>query len=687
MLSAGRNMMKNRLFAMKAASLVTVMAVATAASTAHCANIGPGWPYRRPLYVNLARSSAPGSAMAWATIYTNKARLPDGADLRVTTAGGRLEPMRILRISPKDSEVRIAFDAPVAGKYWVWWGNPSPGAKPPALKITRGVLMQIYQGRGPVIQTRRMLRQGFKNSPLIGSYFIPSIFQRYNPMGPVNNDLIRYRGMLHIVRPGRYVMAFDVDGAGYVDIDGRPVLQKRGLGWMQGNVRFKRAINLTRGWHRVEVGQYHRWGPSGVALDWRYPGERYYSPVPVTAFAPIAAARAGALRKTAGGYAADFSISPQAQIFVPASHYFQRYTFSALVPASFSPSVHWRFSDGQKADGLQVNHVFLTPGLYTISMRVHQAGQNFRTSMRIRVKSELYSLFPFPPADPAVLTANILNSYSLGGLSVEQLYRGVEFFHRYNTYHGLTRWAMAWAAAKDYQNSAQVAKGAGLIARGLMARNQFAQAAKVYYLVSQKKVSPQVQAMALQRYAVITCDHSNAAAAVLSKLQAWYQQHAGANPAVKRRICAALAYAAIGAGNGKLAKKFVQASGGPGMAYSAAEIRQGVLARNVESYIESNHLRTARRLLNEWDTDFPQAVLKGYTRLLRMKLLRHSGHPMATVRMAIAYVNAEPKSFYAAQILYEAKQTADNAGHRNQGLLIFAKLKQNYPESPYAYKK
>ncbi len=650
-------------------------------------DIGPGWPYRRPLYVNFARSSAPGSAMAWAEFYTNKARLPNGADLRATSADGRLLPMRIMRISPSDSLVRIAFDAPAAGRYWVWWGNPSPGVAGPALKITRGVLMQIYtRGRGAV-RTRQEMRRAFKNHNPIGAYFISSIFQRYNPMGPMNNDLIRYSGELHIVQPGQYVFAFDVDGAGYVDMDGHEFLEKRGLGWMQGRVRFKRSIRLNAGWHRVVVGQFHRWGASGVALDWRYPGVKYFSPVPPAAFAPIATARAGALRKTAGGYAADFSIRPQAQIFVPASHYFQRYSFSALVPASFSPSVTWRFSDGQRASGLQVNHIFMTPGIYRVAMRVNQAGHSFRTSLRFVVKSEMYALFPFPPADPPVLVANILNTYRTDRLDAAQLYRGIEFFHRYNTYHGLSRWGLAWAQSKDPQNAKQVKKAAGLIARGLVAKNNFVQAATIYRLVAQKRISVLAQSRALQHYAVLMCDHTDSANKVLAVLQAWRSGHHHLPAAEKRLISVALAYAAVGTGNGKLAASYIAASGGSAMAYSAAEIRQGVLARNVESYIQSNHLRTARQLLNEWDADFPQAVIKGYTRLLRMKLLRHAGHPMATVRMAMQFVAAEPKSFYAARLLYEARLAANNAGHRNRALLIFAKLKQNYPESPYAYKK
>ena len=668
-------------------SALLLFAILHAWNNARGRDIGPGWPYRRPLYVNFARSSAPGKAMAWAEFYTNKARLPDGADLRVTSADGRLLPMRILRISPTDSQVRLTFDAPAAGRYWVWWGNPSPGAAGPAMQISRGVLMQIYsRGRGAA-RTRREMRHLFKNQKPIGSYFISSIFQRYNPMGPVNNDLIRYSGELHIVQPGRYVFAFDVDGAGYFDLDGNNLLEKRSLGWMQGRVRFKKSIRLKAGWHRVVVGQFHRWGATGVALDWRYPGVKYFSPVPPAAFAPIATARAGALRKTAGGYAADFSIRPQAQIFVPASHYFQRYSFSALVPASFSPSVTWRFSDGQRADGLQVNHVFMTPGIYRVAMRVNQAGHSFHTSMRFAVKSEMYALFPFPPADPPVLVANILNTYHTGGLNAEQLYRGVEFFHRYNTYHGLSRWGLAWARSKDPQSAQQVTKAAGLIARGLVAKNNFVQAANIYWLAAKKRISALAQCHALQQYAVLMCNHTDFAAKVLAKLQAWRSGHHQLPTAQKRLISVALAYAAVGTGNGKLASSYIAASGGSAMAYSAAEIRQGVLARNVESYIQSNHLRTARHLLDEWDADFPQAVVKGYTRLLRMKLLRHAGHPMATVRMAMQFVAAEPKSFYAARLLYEARTAANTAGHRNRALLIFAKLKQNYPESPYAYKQ
>ncbi len=672
-----------RLFVFLLVALAIILSGTRQIATAR--DIGPGWPYRRPLYVNLARSSAPGANMAWANFYTNNARLANGSDLRVTTTDGRVLPMRILRISSSDSQVRIAFDAPTAGRYWVWWGNPKPGTPSPQLKTSRGVMMQIYnRPRGP-LNNRRQLQAMFATHRPLDTFFIPSIFLRYNPMGPRNNDLIRYSGELHIMQPGRYVFAFDLDGAGYFDLDGKNMLTKLHPGWMRGRVRFKRAIPLKAGWHKVVVGQFHLWGASGAALDWRYPGVKYFSPVPPAAFAPIAIARAGALRKTAGGYAADFSVTPQAQIFVPTSHYFQRYTFSALVPASFAPSVTWRFSDGQQANGLQVNHIFMVPGVYRIAMTVNQDGHSFHTSMKLLVKSEMYALFPFPPADPPVLVANILNTYQPGKLNAEQLYRGIEFFHRYNTYHGLSDWGLAWAESQDPQNTHQVNKAADLIARGLMAKNEFVRAANIYYLVAQKKISSIAQANALQHYAVLLCDHTNSANDALTKLRSWRQSHHNLPLQAKRQINVALAYAAIGTGNGKLAAQYIKDSGGSSMAYSAGEIRQGVLARNVESYIQSNHLRTARQLLNQWDADFPQAVLKGYTRLLRMKLLARSGHPMAAARLAMQYVQAQPRSFYAAELLYKAYIAANTAGHRNRALLIMAKLKKSYPESPYAY--
>ena len=226
-----------------------------------------------------------------------------------------------------------------------------------------------------------------------------------------------------------------------------------------------------------------------------------------------------------------------------------------------------------------------------------------------------------------------------------------------------------------------------MLVRRDLEKGQFQQAGNIYLLASRKHIDAMTQAHLLLHYAVTACNYSGTAPQVLQSLQNWKADHAHLSKPAAHDIHTALAYAAIANGNGAAATKYVTQAGDlTDMAYSAQEIRQGVLARNVESYIDSHHYRTADHLLDQWELQFPRAIIKGYTRLLRVKLMMAQDHFLNAAQIAVQYVNSEPKSFYAAKLLYRASEAYKNAGKTNRRELLLARLKKDYPESPYAYK-
>jgi hypothetical protein len=669
-------------------SIVIIVAVlCTGATLCRAETLGPGWKYRRALRANLFPTSAPGRNLAWAQFYTNSSRLPDGRDLRVTTATGTILPMRLLRVSKQDDLVRLAFQEPAAGKYYVWWGNRHPGEAGPMLKIDRGIFLRVYPLVGGPRRTWRQMRQLFNRARPFTSMFVPEMFMGYDPTGWNRQDMMLYRAELHITSAGKYTFAFDVADVGFMNLNGKNILTKTRPGGMMGRVRFKRTIYLKPGWYPMTVGELHLWWLAGISVDWKPPGSAQYEPIPTAAFAPANQAAVGRLKKVGGGYAADFSIKPQSQLFVPPDNYLQRYTFAARVPATFAPRVTWAFSDGQTAAGLRVDHEFLAPGIYTITMTVREAGNTFTAKRRLLIRTELFSKFPYPPVDPAGVVADIIDNYNLKALSGKQLYRGIMFYHHYHNLRGLRAWGLAWAISTDAQNPISVVNTADMLVRHELEKGHFRQAGNIYLLASRKHIDAMTQAHLLLHYAVTACNYSGTAPEVLQSLQNWKADHGQLSKPAEHDINTALAYAAIANGNGAAAKKYVAAAGDvTAMPYSAQEIRQGVLARNVESYIDSHHYRTADHLLDQWELQFPRAIIKGYTRLLRVKLMAARRNFIQAARIAVQYVNSEPKSFYAAKLLYRASEAYQNAGKTNRAELLMARLKANYPESPYAYK-
>ena len=278
------------------------------------ATLGQGWPYHRMLTVEIPDNDAPGQNIAWAEFYTNQSRLPDGSDLRATTPEGVILPIYIMRISPDDDLVRLAFQALASGEYEVWWGNPNPGEAPPALHMDRGVFMQVFQFDRNAVgggwqQAQNVLLQDQSDE----SFFVPNIFNQFDPTGDYNRRMFLYQGQMHIAEEGTYTFAFEVSTMGYCNIDGQNILAKNRAGGMAGRARFSRQVELTPGWHQVEIGAIQTGGRPGAALDWIPPNEYRYSPVPPSAFAPVGHASVGVLMKTGADYTADFSITPQAQ--------------------------------------------------------------------------------------------------------------------------------------------------------------------------------------------------------------------------------------------------------------------------------------------------------------------------------------------------------------------------------------
>ncbi len=660
--------------------------LATAATCRGAGVLGPGWPYRRALMVAARPENAPGKSMAWASFYTNSKRLPNGSDLRITTAGGLVMPMKLLQISPNNDLVTVAFEAPSSGTYYACWGNPHPGAPPPPLKIDRGVYLRAYRfapgGNG---SPRGMLR-ALEHGQVAGRLIVPNIFLGYDPLGFARHAMFLYTGYLHIVRPGKYTFGFDVASKGFLDLDGDMLLTKRYPGGMWGRVRFHRTVRLRPGWHKLIVGQISYGNRMGVAVDWITPGRRQYQPVPPSAFAMAPQATPGRLTKIGDGYQADFNIQPEAQIFVPSDHYFQRWAFEVDVPASFAPAVKWKFSDGQTALGLRVDHDFLTPGNYTITAVIREGTHRFSATRRITVRTEMYSQFPYPPTDPAINVARLINGYQLDKLSGEQLYRGVRFFEHYSAYAGLTHWGIAWALSPDKQPDKQVLKMAVRLGRRLELKKQFTQAANLYLLVARKQISAWAKATLMAHYALTEGDFGKDSARALAVTSHWIRHQPGMPAAARRMAEVAECYAAIAAGNGPLATKLAQAATPPHINFKSAELRQGEWARDVESYIGSGHFDTARNLLNQWDCQFPLEMIRGFTRMERMKLMVAMGYPTVAAKMGMAFAAACPGSFYAAEILYRSAQNFKAGGHRTMAMLAMAKIKKAYPESPYAYK-
>ena len=118
--------------------------------------------------------------------------------------------------------------------------------------------------------------------------------------------------------------------------------------------------------------------------------------------------------------------------------------------------------------------------------------------------------------------------------------------------------------------------------------------------------------------------------------------------------------------------------------FNEAQIRQGVLARNVENAIRTKEFDAALKLLDAWELEYPAAMWEGFTRTLRVKLAVAEGRPAIAARMALAHAKANPGGFYAAELVYRAAENFKAAGEGEKAKGAMELLTSKYPESPYA---
>jgi PKD repeat protein len=683
--------MHNRMRSKRTIHFAILASCALLSAAAFAEPLGEGFPYRRPLTVKLPTTDLPAdSNIAVAEFYTNGTQKPDGSDIRIVDPNRGVVPSKILEISPEGDFVRVAFEARADNTYTANWGNPNAKAGPQLAAIKRGILAEIYKYPGGPVNTEANIRKCFEKAGApIGALFVPDIFLAYNPLGNEENIMIRYTSQLYSAAGGSYEFGFTVDDAGFLAIDGK-ILEVKATNSLQGRVRNPIAVDVKPGWHPIEVTQINSGGQTGVSLVWRKKDEEKFAPLPAGAFAPIAKATDGPLETVGKPYSADFNMTPEAEAFSPPENYVQRYTFEARFPANFKPTLAWDFGDGQTSTAAKPSHIYLAAGNYNVKLTVQQGPTSYTTTRRVIIKDRMYAKFPRPPEDNVKAVHAVLSTYDLKKAPAESALRAMTIYKKSGDTPEYIKWAHAWLDSKETTSQQTYVDEVFDLSRLHLQRGEYKEAADVYTQTAEHNLA-MIAKLAFIRAAVMTmCDYQSDAAPALTLAQDWQQKIAGGADAKQQEhtILAAITYAAIAKGDGKLAAKSAEAAGvRREQPYDRQQLQQGVLARDIETYIRAKDFDTATKLIDQWEWEYPEAMIDGFTRLLRVKLLTAEDRPAIAGRIALAHAKALPQSFYAAELLYRASQQFTAAKDENAAKSALDLLKAKYPESPYAREK
>ncbi len=129
----------------------------------------------------------------------------------------------------------------------------------------------------------------------------------------------------------------------------------------------------------------------------------------------------------------------------------------------------------------------------------------------------------------------------------------------------------------------------------MLLRGDFKLAAEMYRLASSKQQSMDLRLKCLRMYAIESCDYDGDPDEVLKLIEQWKQKIDAHNEQQNHALWTITAYAAVAKGDGKLAHEAAKAAGmRRPQSFNEMEIHQGVLARNIETYIRTREEITRR---------------------------------------------------------------------------------------------
>jgi len=304
-----------------------------------------------------------------------------GTNLLVRARNRQRVPVRVLQLGPGDF-CRLAFQT-IAGQteYEIYYGGQPPTEPAPRWTNQDGLLLETRRWKDCNLNSLDSIRQAFEQAEPYGADYVEGVFHAWNPFSLKDEPFLsRYRGRLRIERAGRYGFFTSSRDASFLLIDGKQVVAAPGR---HGPIRQARpgtmgSVQLSAGPHLFEY--YHAAaGPEAVMVAaWtEEPSAEKPKPqrIPPELFRAdsIGRAQAGRLTTRTARLVPDFQFVIAGDVPLPDEPLplvgvsFRNLSLPAL---TMRGRVTWDFGDGQTSNQLNVDHVYLRPGMYRVSLSV-----------------------------------------------------------------------------------------------------------------------------------------------------------------------------------------------------------------------------------------------------------------------------------------------------------------------------
>lgn len=646
------------------------------------------YPYRRNITIPAGKpSKLPGDDVAVATFYSGGLCKPDGSDIRIATHDAKERPMKLLMVGPGD-QVSVAFAVqPGVTSYYAYMGTTKQPPALQALEIKRGVLLETWAYEGGGARTVDMVQKALeKSATFIGRGFRPNIFSGHNAFGPQNRVINVFTAHLICPSDGEYTFGVACQGGAFLLLDDKTVVDFGGFNQVRAEVQAQGKVQLKAGMHKLTYYHLSGHGDPICVAAWKAPGADKIWTIGADAFSPVIQATAGATEQSGRTVNMDFGVTHLGESFVE-NRYFQRFSFQAQVTGAPMRNFQWtwEFSDGQTAKGESADHVFLTPGEYTVTLKTKGVYGELKRTNRVFVQRP-WDRVTNNELDSMQTHADIVSGYVFATMKPADLAEAAVLLDRCERLDAIVNAGDA-LLKKDKSPPEALDTALPIYAKILVKKGQAAKA--VAGLLAAAKMTDNVatQATMLAEAGVRMMEmgpkESDKALALFQDVVKKYDSLTTV-PAIRR--------AKIGMGDvwrlrGDLEKAraaYTDARPKSNNPQTSDMISKGDYARHVEDYLRSKEFGDAREFLRKWEEAYPLDKIEGYWSLLKVKMSLAESKWADAVAETTVLVTVNPASNYAPQLLmfqYEAYTNLKDAANAKAAL---ERIATKYKESPLA---
>lgn len=603
----------------------------------------------------------------------------------------RLDPVpwRVLQVGPGDF-CRIAFQTVSKERqYRICYGGAPRLAKSPEWSSSAGLTLETRRWKNCDLNSAASLRESFDSSSPYGTGYVSSVFHRFNPYWPDPEPFLsEYRGTLRISRPGLYRFFTSSQDASFLSIDGKEVVAAPGWHGPVGDARIKGQIKLSAGSYAFRYLHAAAGPDACMVAAWEPPGAAKPEPIPPGAFGSD---RIAQLPAQAVKHQHEFAVDIVGEVALAESDLplirvqFRQITAHA---STSRPHAHWNFGDGQTSAATDPVHIYLHPGIYTVSMKV--AGETDAQAIvdRMPIHRPLLFADESHPPDRLGPYLTFVEKYNPGRLEPASLLQLIRAFDEAGLPGRAVKAGQAGIIAKrEPMDSESAILAVRMVSRLMIDRMDDSDGARAFLEGSVPALRPPKWKAECEIRSADLALHDLLAPQTAKKLldSATARLENGGDADITSRLYRVWGDWYARKGDKSLARAaYLRAMAAIGGRRSAVEqdAWRGAHSRSAEAFLRDKSMDRARAELEAWQDEYPLDKFEGYLTLLQARYWAARAKYPQAIALSNDLIAVNPDSPYADRLVFLAAECNEKLGRHDRARASYQSLATDYPGSP-----